>query len=280
MLRAIGAPFKLEYSSCGSNAPRDFHWSSGRGIADVFIDNAMPVGLSSRFSKNKFGWLCESKIVCRNIRLHIIQNLKTYKHCYAKIFTCDQELINLDPELFDFCYAGSNLPWTPLKDRAIHKKNKLLSLLASPKEMNPGHLARIQMAEKFRHKADLYGGIFGSKKIGIHGSEHYHHKSKAEALNGYMFSIVIENCKYDTYFTEKITDCFATGTLPIYFGTEQIKDYFDKDGIICFDANLDVAQLTPEFYQSKINSIEQNFCAANKMVSADDYLYRKIINLI
>jgi len=146
--------------------------------------------------------------------------------------------------------------------------------------MNPGHIARVQMAEQFRHKTDLYGGIFGSKQIGIDGSENYHHKSKAEALNDYMFSVVIENCEYDTYFTEKITDCFATGTLPIYFGTEQVKDYFDKDGIIFLGANLDVAQLTPDLYQSKMNSVKQNFYAVNKMVSADDFLYRKIINLI
>jgi hypothetical protein len=161
MLRALGAPFKLEYSSCGSNAPLDFKWSSGQGIADVFIDNVMPAGLDGQFSKTRFGWLCESKIVRRNIRLHVIENLKSYKKCYAKIFTCDEDLINLDSDLFEFCYAGSNLPWTAFEERAIYKKTKLLSLLASPKQTNPGHLARIQMAEQFKDNADLYGGIFG-----------------------------------------------------------------------------------------------------------------------
>ena len=35
-----------------------------------------------------------------------------------------------------------------------------------------------------------------------------------------MFSVCIENDVYDTYFTEKILDCFATGTIPIYKGTK------------------------------------------------------------
>lgn len=280
MLRAIGAPFKLEYSSCGNNSPREFSWTSNQGTADVFIDNVMPMGLDDRFSKTRFGWLCESKIIRRNIRSHIIENLNSYKKCYAKIFTCDQDLINLDPTIFEFCYAGSNLPWTAPKERAIHKKTKLLSLLASPKQTNPGHIARIEIAEQFRNKADLYGGIFGSKKIGVENSEHYHHKSKADALNDYMFSVAIENCKYDTYFTEKITDCFATGTIPVYYGTAKVRDYFDGDGIIFIDSNFDTAQLTPELYYSKISAVERNFQVVNAMLSADDYLYRKIINLI
>ena len=270
----------MEYSSCGNNVPKDFRWNSTQGIADVFIDNAMPMGLDGRFSKTRFGWLCESKIIRRNIRSHIIENLSNYKKCFAKIFTCDLELINLDPTIFEFCYAGSNLPWTAPKERAMHKKTKLLSLLASPKETNPGHTARIEMAEQFRNKADVYGGIFGSKKIGVENSEHYHHKSKADALNDYMFSVAIENCKYDNYFTEKITDCFATGTIPVYYGTEKIKDYFEEDGIICIDSRFDITQLTPELYYSKISSIKRNFDTVNEMLSADDYLYRKIIDLI
>lgn len=280
MLRAIGAPFKLNYSSCGSNTPKNFKWSASEGIADVFIDNAMPMGLNSRFSKNRFGWLCESRVVRPNIQQHVKENLDAYKLCYARIFTCDHDLIKLDPNLFEFCYAGSNLPWTAEESRIIYKKTKLLSLLASTKQTNPGHVARIKLAEQFKYKADLYGGIFGSAKIGVGISEHYHHKSKAEALNDYMFSVVIENCKYDTYFTEKITDCFATGTVPIYYGTQEIERYFDHNGIIFFDAKFDISQLTPELYHSKVNSIRRNFQTVNEMASADDYLYQKVLDLM
>ena len=55
-----------------------------------------------------------------------------------------------------------------------------------------------------------------------------------------MFSIAIENASYETYFTEKLLDCFATGTIPVYYGAPDIGDYFNKDGIIDLSEEFDV----------------------------------------
>ena len=62
-----------------------------------------------------------------------------------------------------------------------------------------------------------------------------------------MFSVCIENTTHDTYFTEKILDCFATGTLPIYKGTKNITKYFDGNGILFLD-EININELTPELY--------------------------------
>ena len=51
----------------------------------------------------------------------------------------------------------------------------------------------------------------------------------------YRFSIVIENCKRDYWFTEKLIDCLRTGTIPIYWGCPSIGDFFDIRGFILFD---------------------------------------------
>ena len=61
---------------------------------------------------------------------------------------------------------------------------------------------------------------------------------KAEALAQYAFSIAIENSQQDTYFTEKLIDCFSTGTVPIYWGTRKISEYFDMRGVIQFDSRI------------------------------------------
>lgn len=280
MLKAIGAPFKIEYSSCGSNPPKTFKWSTHHGIAEVYIDNNLIRGANGIKQKNKFGWFCESRIVKKQIFNHIISNISKYKDSYNKIFTCDDTLISLDSSLFEFVYSGSNLPWTSEQDQKLHNKTKLVSLLASPNQSTEGHANRIKLAEKFKNYVDLYGGIFNSKKIGITGSEHYHHKSKAEALNDYMFSITIENYKYDTYFTEKITDCFATGTIPIYYGTEKIINYFDVNGIIFLNDNFNISDLTPDLYYSKINSIKNNLELVKNFISADDLIFQKIKELL
>lgn len=38
-----------------------------------------------------------------------------------------------------------------------------------------------------------------------------------------------------TYFTEKILDCFTTGTIPIYQGAPDIGDYCNAEGIVVID---------------------------------------------
>lgn len=49
--------------------------------------------------------------------------------------------------------------------------------------------------------------------------------NKKDALLDYKFSIAIENCVEENYFTEKITDCLLTNTTPIYYGCPNIEKY-------------------------------------------------------
>lgn len=281
MIQAIGAPFKTEWSSNSYRSPETFSWTKDSSEIQVYIDSALVSGSRTPKTNKKFGWFCESRIVRHSVFADITQSVHKYKQAYHKIFTCDQELLSLDPDLFVFAFAGSNLPWTPVDEYGLYRKTKMVSLLASANTSTEGHRNRIKMSEKFRDfSVDFYGGIFGSPKIGISGNEHYHHKRKTESLNDYMFSITIENCKYDTYFTEKVTDCFANGTIPIYYGTNKICDYFDKDGIIFLNDKFTPSQLTKELYDSKLEYVQKNLELVKKMRGSDDYLFDKIKEII
>jgi hypothetical protein len=63
---------------------------------------------------------------------------------------------------------------------------------------------------------------------------------KEEALLPYMFSLVIENTYSGHYWSEKVTDAFLCGTVPIYVGASNISEYFPRDSFI------DASGLTPE----------------------------------
>ena len=280
MIQAVGAPFKTEWSSNSYRVPETFLWTKDRSEIQVYIDTALVAGSRTPKSNKKFGWFCESRIVRHSVFADIKQNIHRYKQAYCKIFTCDHELLSLDSDLFIFAFAGSNLPWTPIEQYGIPNKSKMTSLLASANSSTEGHRNRIQMALKFKDSVDLYGGIFGSNKIGISGSDHYHHKSKTKALADYRFTITIENFKYDTYFTEKATDCFANGVIPVYYGTDKIRDSFDADGIIFLNEEFDVSTLTTELYQSKMKSIHTNLELVKQMRSSDDYLFDRIKEVI
>ena len=99
-----------------------------------------------------------------------------------------------------------------------------------------------------------------------------------------MFSVVLENDQYDDYFTEKILDCFATGIVPIYWGTKNIGDYFNTDGIIQVPKNVEsinslVNSLTPSMYYDRMDAIKDNFERVKRIQMADDMLVEKIRQL-
>ena len=275
-LQAIGAPFNLEQSSCGTRVPRYFKWTSQDQKTKVFIDHALHCNLNGN-PDGRYGWTCESKAIAPNVIQNIKNNIDIYKKHYLKIFTFDEELVSMDSSFFNYCYPGSNTPWTPEEDYGLHEKNKLVSFLCSNNSMTEGHRFRLNWAERLKDQVDLYGGACGSQIIG--GSHWYHHRKKTEALKDYMFSITIENNVTDCYFTEKLTDCFANSVVPVYRGSKNICRHFDANGIIFLEDDFDVSRLSSDLYYSKLDSVKRNLEIVKKMNTADDFLYLKIMNI-
>ena len=49
-----------------------------------------------------------------------------------------------------------------------------------------------------------------------------------------MFSVCVENVKKDYYFSEKLIDCFLCKSKPVYYGCDNISNYFNTDGMVLF----------------------------------------------
>lgn len=278
IVQAIGAPFNIDQSSCSDKKPKLFSWTKENCDIKVFIDAAIPHGINyiKKHGEKKIAWICESRAIFYDTHIpkDIFEKyLESICDSYDAVYFSDREFCAKNKKM-DFSFAGSNLPW--IEDRQIFQKNKLVSLIASPKTTTIGHQIRHILAEKWKDKVDLYGGVFGSERFGY---EKKPWGDKSKALNDYMFSIVIENDKYPTYFTEKLTDCFATGTIPVYWGTPDIGNYFNIDGIIVLNSHFDPSQLTAELYYSKMDAIKHNFDRVNKLENADDILYHMIKQL-
>ena len=68
-----------------------------------------------------------------------------------------------------------------------------------------------------------------------------------------------------------------TGTIPIYWGCPSIGNFFDIDGVITFDSLEELEdvlnKITPELYNSKIESIKSNFELAKKYILSEDWIY-------
>jgi len=175
-----------------------------------------------------FLWLSESRAIEGKVHKHVLKNRDLFFDCYDAIFVHDREMIEKDNR-FRYLPNGSNKHW--VTDCGIHKKNKLISMINSGKRMCEGHLLRNKITARLKDKIDLFGLMYNPIE------------RKEEGLNEYMFSIALENARYRTYITEKILDCFATGTIPIYWGAPDIGDYFNEDGIIKWTDDFDIGQL-------------------------------------
>lgn len=275
-IKGIGLPFPAEYSSCSNLSPRGFRWTHGDSAYHVYIDGDIEKGLHTPKHAGKYGWLCESRDICDEIYGKIKSNPSLYKRFFSGIFTCDRELLS-DP-FFIYAPPGSNLPWTKPNEMQIFEKSKRCSMISSPKDRTPGHRFRLEIAAQLQPQLDLFGGAHGSPRIGEGvGPTGDWWRSKLPALQDYCFSIVFENAVYEKYYTEKITDCFATGTIPIYWGTKSVAEDFNPEGIIFWEDFTGIESLTEDLYNSKIEALKENLERVKVLESADDIICKEIL---
>lgn len=100
------------------------------------------------------------------------------------------------------------------------KKTKLISVITSKKAFTRGHLERQRFVNKLM---EYYGD-----EIDVFGRGYNDFGDKWDVLAPYKYHIVIENTECDYYWTEKLSDCFLTGTYPFYHGCTNIAEYFPK----------------------------------------------------
>lgn len=155
------------------------------------------------------------------------------------------------------------------------RKTKNISVIASAKEMCELHRIRGDIARHYKNdpRVDAFGAAVGN-----------YIPHKADALENYRYSIVLENSVTSYYFTEKILDCFASMTVPIYVGATKIDEFFNADGIIKVDkrqlsdlANIDkiVNFCGAEDYLSRIDAIIDNYKRVQDYLCYEDYIYNK-----
>ena len=248
----------LEPSSSALNATKHVEWVyDGSGEVNIYVSQRALDALNDTSGKPTYIWLLESKQIIPQYYQWIIDNYEFVTSRVDGIFSCDKELCAKYPKI---SYSLINAaPW--VQDRKVHEKTKLVSMIASNKRMCEGHARRLQFVDKFRDKLDFYGRGFNEISC------------KEDGLRDYMFSVGIENAVYDTYFTEKLTDCFACGTIPIFYGCKGVTEYFNEDGIIFLDDDFDLSTLTKDLYYSKMDVIKDNFERSINFPVAEDYLY-------
>jgi hypothetical protein len=260
-INMIGGGFQHSIST-NDLPPKFIEWvKDGSAPISIHIDNGLllPFNLHTK----NYGWLCESKTINPFNYEWAKSNIELLKNKFIKVFTHDVELSKLS-DIFQLTQCSGK---SYFEHGEIYPKTKLISMIASNKVFCSEHVYRQEMVKKFSKDCDHFGRGFNSLV------------NKEDGLKDYCFSIVMENATYPNMFTEKITDCFMTGTIPIYYGISNIGDYFDTDGIITLDDNFKIEDLSFELYNSKIDSVRNNLQLSIDLLVAEDYIYKNFIEV-
>lgn len=205
----------------------------------------------------KVAWLIEP----RELHPENYQYVEDYYHIFDYVVSHDQALVD-KVQGVPYISGGTRIGpeyWSP-----NYKKDRLLSIVASPKRSMEGH--------RLRHR------IIEEEYMDAYGPEYINIERKFNALAPYMFHVAIENCKSLWWLTEALIDPLLTGTVPIYWGCPDVS-MFNEKGIIQVrdyaELRTAIARLTPEAYHERKEAILENFELAQQYHMTEDWLYRK-----
>lgn len=207
--------------------------------------------------KRKVAWILEPRAV----------DLQSYNWISANNRLFDF-VVTFDKELLD---RGENFLWYQpcscwITNYNNEKKTKMCSTFASDKRFAVGHRLRHEVISQFSDKMDVFG------------KEYKFIDFKEDGLSEYRYSVTIENSIQEYYWTEKIADCFATKTIPIYWGCKSVINYFNTDGIIFFDTleelNEILNNMSEDQYNSMLSALEDNFNRIKQYRPTEDYMFK------
>lgn len=282
----------LIYNSEGSRLRsyflRDIHWahSPTHMQSKYFIWDRYNFGLKTHFYSHnsmletmgapsrRYGLLWESEaIVPRDYKIFDLN--RGLENDFDLIFTFSEKLLEKleNARFFPGCasvWYGTIKGGGIISDEAFVHKTKLVSILSSKKSETPLHKYRLQLARvlKYSSKVDTFGTFDGGDQVLV-----------GDTLTKYRFSFAIENDIQPLFFTEKITNCFASMTVPIYLGSPRIGKFFNEDGIIELkysdidDIDNILSRCTKSEYERRLPAILDNYNRVKSYVNTNDWLY-------
>jgi hypothetical protein len=185
----------------------------------------------------------------RNTLPQIVDN----KDMFDLILAWDEDILNLCSNSKRFIYGDL---WVDLERLNPNKENKV-SFLMSNKSWTKGH--------RFRH--EVYSLLENINVCNGFSVDRHMSPPRIESKNSifdrYKYSIIIENEQNNNWITEKLIDCLATKTIPLYWGASNVGEFFDTKGIIQFNTLEELEHilsndLSSEHYENLEHTLNSN----------------------
>lgn len=216
-------------------------------------------------SRVKIGWLLEPRDYKPENYQRVIGKLDRLD----LLLTHDQRLLDAYPDKARFAPFGGC--WIQEENFRLHPKQespKACQIL-SGKMFMEGHRLRHEIARRFP-EIECYGW----------GSSRGRFTCKDPILRPYQFSVVVENSRAHNFFTEKLLDCFAVGTVPIYWGCLNVHDFFHGGGVIQFSGIEELPDILSRLDYSRPEhqeGIRENLERMRQYEITDDWIAANVL---
>lgn len=191
-------------------------YGTGKKTVEFYVD--YDVFKVSGSEQNAIALLVEPRAIMPGVYYWMEENYNKFRY----VFTFDSVLLKLEnAKLLIYGQITAEYP--------NENKRKDISMVASDKDGCAGHRTRQWVATLLTDRIDTYGRFNGGPYC-----------TDREYLAEYKFNVAMENYSDGHYFTEKICNCFASRTVPIYWGCPHIGEYFNMDGIVYCERPEDV----------------------------------------
>lgn len=215
---------------------------------------------------------------------------KKYLNQFTYILTWNDSLV--DDKKFRRMYYPSKA--NQFKTLPAFSERKLCCLINTnlfSKKKNELYSSRLKIAEFYDQMEngtaffDLFGKKWDSVVSFLKPSEP---KDKLNTLKNYRFCYAYENWSNSvSYITEKIFDCFTTGTIPIYLGSTTITSYVPKN---CFidardfssiaEIHNHILQMDEKTWQEYQKNIRLFLASKKSAFFTNDYFIQEFIKLM
>lgn len=245
----------------------DFHKS-----IDLYVDSFVNYKNNENY---KILWVKEADEIS-NFSQHAINNVKHFD----LILTYHQDILNQCKNAIMFEFGTS---WI-LGYQNKNKKKFQISHLTGGKNYTQGHKLRQSIHKRQQeiiNPIDFYISSHIPIKNDFNSKFIY---DKKDPLFDSQFHICIENSKQKNLLTEKIIDCLYSKTIPIYYGCENINDFFNINGFLIANSADEIIRICNSIdettYQNKIKHINSNYQKSLDYLYLTDRLQKKLQQIL
>lgn len=262
-------------SFCDGRQSRYIYWDRANKNLDFHIYSHEQILKTTGTPRKKFALLIESDQIVPQDYLIFDKNPGLHRE-FNNIFTFSERLLDKYDNALLYIYGtvwyGTPKGGGEMRDDLFMEKDANVSMICSDKEYNKMHKLRKDVAFylKNNHLADTYGNFDGGQRI----------SQVADGLTRYRYNVAIENSTSRNYFTEKVMNCFASMTIPIYIGADNIGSYFNDSGIIQLSPNISMTEIEKtiklcgkEFYDERIEAVKDNYRRVQNYLTPEDQIY-------